>query len=567
MPPLVPMGVSPFLSTPSVRRATIIGQVLTGTTSHFYPRPPRGGRRFIFHSEVCIWKFLSTPSARRATCQIPQTITLLQHFYPRPPRGGRHVHKRLVSDDWEFLSTPSARRATLPAGEQAAAMGISIHALREEGDLRISDALELKTAFLSTPSARRATKNPSFDVAVRINFYPRPPRGGRPGAVQGFVQDIEISIHALREEGDGCRFKSCKRHFIFLSTPSARRATPPHPAGRLERHISIHALREEGDPDPSGTNRKAPNFYPRPPRGGRPLCGPPAPSQSGISIHALREEGDTLWLTRRFKDADFYPRPPRGGRRVSKWTVLLPPTFLSTPSARRATKEPRSALEAEGISIHALREEGDADKVGGDVAEIMISIHALREEGDEEETQVFTDELAFLSTPSARRATYTSAWNELQEKNFYPRPPRGGRQLARNQSSASSTFLSTPSARRATKIIYFSLTDRSISIHALREEGDNMTSTTYSAIPGISIHALREEGDLNVARASGGHREFLSTPSARRATMGDGEAPAFVFLFLSTPSARRATRTGLRFDGENQSISIHALREEGDSRT
>ncbi len=129
------------------------------------------------------------------------------------------------------------------------------------------------------------------------------------------------------------------------------------------------------------------------------------------------------------------------------------------------------------------------------------------------------------------------------------------------------TFLSTPSARRATKIIYFSLTDRSISIHALREEGDNMTSTTYSAIPGISIHALREEGDLNVARASGGHREFLSTPSARRATMGDGEAPAFVFLFLSTPSARRATRTGLRFDGENQSISIHALREEGDSRT
>ena len=94
-----------------------------------------------------------------------------------------------------------------------------------------------------------------------------------------------------------------------------------------------------------------------------------------------------------------------------------------------------------------------------------------------------------------------------------------------------------------------------------------MTSTTYSAIPGISIHALREEGDLNVARASGGHREFLSTPSARRATMGDGEAPAFVFLFLSTPSARRATRTGLRFDGENQSISIHALREEGDSRT
>ena len=33
-----------------------------------------------------------------------------------------------------FLSTPSARRATEPAAEAAASTGISIHALREEGD-------------------------------------------------------------------------------------------------------------------------------------------------------------------------------------------------------------------------------------------------------------------------------------------------------------------------------------------------------------------------------------------------------------------------------------------------
>ena len=55
------------------------------------------------------------------------------------------------------------------------------------------------------------------------------------------------------------------------------------------------------------------------------------------------------------------------------------------------------------ISIHALREEGDAralNKVGGS----SISIHALREEGDHS---------------GHRRYLYSS--------DFYPRPPRGGR--------------------------------------------------------------------------------------------------------------------------------------------
>ena len=33
----------------------------------------------------------------------------------------------------------------------------------------------------------------------------------------------------------------------FLSTPSARRATPPVRHGRRLEDISIHALREEGD--------------------------------------------------------------------------------------------------------------------------------------------------------------------------------------------------------------------------------------------------------------------------------------------------------------------------------
>ena len=37
-------------------------------------------------------------------------------------------------------------------------------------------------------------------------------------------------------------------HEIFLSTPSARRATGAPPFTLSEKTISIHALREEGDP-------------------------------------------------------------------------------------------------------------------------------------------------------------------------------------------------------------------------------------------------------------------------------------------------------------------------------
>ena len=57
-------------------------------------------------------------------------------------------------------------------------------------------------------------------------------------------------------------------------------------------------------------------------------------------------------------------------------------------------------------------------------------------------------------------------------------------------------------------------------------------------------------------------REFLSTPSARRATPGD-TTNSIKLRFLSTPSARRATLSASPLAGSVY-ISIHALREEGD---
>ena len=58
---------------------------------------------------------------------------------------------------------------------------------------------------------------------------------------------VFISIHALREEGDMQDFASALQRKEFLSTPSARRATPRLAKTPLTRVISIHALREEGD--------------------------------------------------------------------------------------------------------------------------------------------------------------------------------------------------------------------------------------------------------------------------------------------------------------------------------
>ena len=61
-------------------------------------------------------------------------------------------------------------------------------------------------------------------VPVFVYFYPRPPRGGR----RSFAVD-ELT------------------NFRFLSTPSARRATDSILDAFDGDEISIHALREEGD--------------------------------------------------------------------------------------------------------------------------------------------------------------------------------------------------------------------------------------------------------------------------------------------------------------------------------
>ena len=228
--------------------------MLISASTHFYPRPPGGGRpTIVFGTKTCF------------------------HFYPRPPGGGR--------------------RCTINAncpGED-----ISIHALRVEGD-GLPHTLRHKFGrFLSTPSGWRAT----------VTNY-------------GIITQRRISIHALRVEGDPLLVADRFFDDPFLSTPSGWRATPGALAMLEAPMISIHALRVEGDKNelsrkvdispflstPSGWRAtmfflgikiSASYFYPRPPGGGR---RPPMRALQGLLY--------------------FYPRPPGGGRRLVNILVV-----------------------------------------------------------------------------------------------------------------------------------------------------------------------------------------------------------------------------------------------------
>ena len=178
--------------------------------------------------------------------------------------------------------------------------------------------------------------------------------------------------------------------------------------------------------------------------------GWPCCARSKISIHALREEGDPTSPCGTAPSSDFYPRPPRGGRRVDILLRRIHLQFLSTPSARRATKCGRTSLLYCNISIHALREEGDPPSVAG-----------------------FRAMFLFLSTPSARRATLSDWMPNTLSPDFYPRPPRGGRRRGLFICAARpSNFYPRPPRGGRHQSITLKKQTNSISIHALREEGD-----------------------------------------------------------------------------------------------
>ena len=170
-----------FLSTLSLRRATIEHLLTINDTSNFYPRSPCGERLpFVTEVKIC------------------------HNFYPRSPCGERRLDKHILISVCVFLSTLSLRRATIPCKSKSS-----------------------MASFLSTLSLRRATvhydnynlhcvisihallaESDCSPVSASINcaayFYPRSPCGERLHLYTSSGVDFAISIHALLAESDAC---------------------------------------------------------------------------------------------------------------------------------------------------------------------------------------------------------------------------------------------------------------------------------------------------------------------------------------------------------------------------
>ena len=215
---------------------------------------------------------------------------------------------------------------------------------------------------------------------------------------------IFLSTPSARRATGRIDYETHRRN-IFLSTPSARRATKRvTQKGGDRRFLSTPSARR-------ATSRRAIRslmgayFYPRPPRGGRPTRAAATDSTEPISIHALREEGDCRPWTGGSCRYDFYPRPPRGGRppaptSQTRWVK----NFYPRPP-RGGRRGVCRSPSGHGNFYPRPPRGGRPTRAAATDSTEPISIHALREEGD------------------CRPWTGGSC-----RYDFYPRPPRGGRQ-------------------------------------------------------------------------------------------------------------------------------------------
>ena len=240
------------------------------------------------------------------------------------------------------------------------------------------------------------------------DFYPRLPDGGRRAYVLSARKFNSISIHALRVEGDPTFLRGRSATNAFLSTPSGWRATFPATRICYRGCISIHALRVEGD----RVNQRAVNptnpFLSTPSGWRATIC-----SATLITLYSTFLSTPSGWratvvLVALFPRCfNFYPRPPGGGRPFCISKDICVYNFYPRPPGGGRLSHSMFPRTAETISIHALRVEGD--KIAPFVKHLhYISIHALRVEGDK------------------------SIFDRLRRRirNFYPRPPGGGRPSA-----------------------------------------------------------------------------------------------------------------------------------------
>ena len=157
----------------------------------------------ILTQRFCASTFLSTLSLRRATLEILLHCLAIHNFYPRSPCGERldyiicpyrriviSIHALLAESD--SLSVFSVRSSNnfyprSPCGERL---------------VLVSMICLPRDFYPRSPCGERLVRITS--VSSGLNFYPRSPCGERRVTVLGIQHKVGISIHALLAESDGC---------------------------------------------------------------------------------------------------------------------------------------------------------------------------------------------------------------------------------------------------------------------------------------------------------------------------------------------------------------------------
>ena len=327
---------------------------------NFYPRSPCGERLSTSIIGFSGRVFLSTLSLRRATVNGDVLSSCFVNFYPRSPCGERRPNPvSIVIAIIISIHALLAESDNLRVVDGSKSSIISIHALLAESDVTvlgiqhkvgISIHALLAESDHSAPVPRRPDANISIHAllaesdnhgqqgpAKSADFYPRSPCGERPLGVLGGRLWHGISIHALLAESDILKSMSVMVISISIHALLAESDKVVIPGPPIMIPISIHALLAESDWGPRWIKCHLPRFLSTLSLRRATRLGLLGWLRVLISIHALLAESDF-----------------RG------WTLNINgPIFLSTLSLRRATQVFQRIAKPFRISIHALLAESD----------------------------------------------------------------------------------------------------------------------------------------------------------------------------------------------------------------
>ena len=133
--------------------------ILTKQLNNFYPRSPCGERLLVLVSMICLPPdfYPRSPCGERLDSIIDIINNVIDHFYPRSPCGERQANAvdQILPG---HISIHALLAESDKSGTQADPVkSISIHALLAESDKARSERINRDIAFLSTLSLRRAT--------------------------------------------------------------------------------------------------------------------------------------------------------------------------------------------------------------------------------------------------------------------------------------------------------------------------------------------------------------------------------------------------------------------------